>query len=70
MDKALLEKIQNAQREARDDARSDALEHLRAADRLTARESIQHLLDSESVIEYGALAGATSQVDDRDAAAD
>lgn len=68
MDRNLLDKIQAAQRGAMDDARSEALAHLRANGRLTARETIGLLLDHDGIVEYGALAGASSQVEDSAAA--
>ena len=52
-----------------DAARPEAVASVHASGHLTARERMAALLDAGTFIEYGALAGATSEIDD-DAAAD
>jgi acetyl-CoA carboxylase carboxyltransferase component len=47
-----------------DEARPAAVADAHASGHLTARERLSSLLDHGSFIEYGVLAGATSQVDD------
>ena len=64
----LLQQIMGARQRALDGARPDAVAKAHKAGRLTARERLNHLLDSNSVVEYGVLAGATSQADDESAA--
>lgn len=64
----LLQQIMDARQRALDGARPDAVAKAHKAGRLTARERLTHLLDSNSVVEYGVLAGATSQADGESAA--
>lgn len=54
--------------QAMDAARPGAVADVHASGHLTARERLTRLLDPDSFIEYGVLAGATSQVDDTSAA--
>lgn len=54
--------------QAMDAARPEAVTDTHASGHLTARERLTRLLDPDSFIEYGVLAGATSQVDDTAAA--
>jgi acetyl-CoA carboxylase carboxyltransferase component len=51
-----------------DSARTDAVAKIHAAGRLTARERLATLLDIDSFVEYGVLAGKTSQADDANVA--
>lgn len=64
MDEKLTEQLANARRAGLDVARPDDLAAIHAADHLSARERIDRLLDDDSFIEYGALAGATTRVED------
>ena len=64
MNEELREKIRNAAAAAVDDARSGALASARARGGLTARERISLLVDPDSFVEYGALAGRTGAEDD------
>lgn len=50
--------------QALDGARPDAVAAAHASGRLTARERMAGLLDADSFVEYGPLAGETSEVDD------
>lgn len=54
--------------QAMDAARPDAVAAVHAAGHTTARERLASLLDADSFIEYGVLAGASSSVDDAAAA--
>ena len=64
MEQQLIDDIAAAADGALDDKRPDAVSAARAAGRLTARERIARLVDSESFVEYGVLAGRTSAADD------
>ena len=64
----LLEQIAEARAQAMDAARPEAVASAHREGRLTARERLAELLDPDSFIEYGALAGETSNVDDTSAA--
>lgn len=54
--------------QAMDAARPEAVADVHSSGHLTARERLTKLPDPGSFIEYGILAGATSQVDDTSAA--
>lgn len=64
-----IDQIMGARARALDDARPDAVAAAHAAGQLTARERLETLFDPDSIVEYGVLAGATSESDD-DAPAD
>ena len=64
MDKYLRDKIRNAATVALDEKRPEALDLARARGGLTARQRVAELVDPESFVEYGALAGRTSAEDD------
>lgn len=69
LDEQLIRRITEARARGRDDARPGAVEAIHRRGRLTARERLTALFDEGSLIEYGALAGATTQPED-DAFAD
>lgn len=69
LDQRLTGQIAHAHSRVRDEARPDDVAAVHAAGRFTARERLARLLDPGSLIEYGALAGATTETDD-DAHAD
>src|SRR5690625_5303796 len=56
MDDMMLEGLEKKRREAREVASSSALEKLKTTGKLTARERIELLLDSDSFAEIGLLA--------------
>ena len=64
VDNQLIEQIEEARARTLDDARPGVVDKIHASDHLTARERITLLFDESSFIEYGALAGATTQPDD------
>ncbi len=64
MEQKLIDEIKAAAEGALDDKRPDVVAAARAAGRLTARERIARLVDAESFVEYGVLAGRTSASDD------
>ena len=63
-----MQLISDAQTHVLDGARPDAVAAAHAAGHLTPRERMAALLDADSFVEYGALAGATSRVEDEAAA--
>ena len=69
LEEQLLAQIAEARARGRDDARPVLVEGAHRRGHLTARERMTALFDAASFIEYGALAGATTQPDD-DAFAD
>lgn len=64
MEKDLRDKIRDATTAAVDAARPEALALTEARGGLTARARVGKLVDPESFVEYGALAGRTSAEDD------
>ena len=64
LDDKLIEQIRDAHEQSMDAARPAAVEAAHAAGRLTARERMATLLDPDSFVEYGALAGETTEADD------
>ncbi len=64
MEEKLVKDVLEARRRALDDARPEAVARVHAEGQLTARERLASLLDSESFVEYGVLAGATSDPSD------
>lgn len=64
MEQDLQEKIREAAAAAVDETRPEALALARVRHGLTARERVRELVDPESFVEYGALAGRTSAEED------
>ena len=64
LDQELREQIEAARLRGRDENRPDAVAAVHAAGRLTARQRLARLLDADSLVEYGALAGQTTSPDD------
>ena len=69
LEEQLVRQIAEARARGRDDARPGLIEGAHRRGQLTPRERMTALFDAASFIEYGALAGATTQPDD-DAFAD
>lgn len=69
MDEMLMEQIVSARQRVSDGARAAEVAEVHAGGRLTARERLSELVDAGSFIEYGLLAGETTDVAD-DAHAD
>lgn len=64
MDEKLIQDILEGRAQAMDAARPEAVARVHAGGQLTARERLAALLDPESFVEYGPLAGATSDPSD------
>ena len=64
LDSRLTDQIETARERALDPARPDIVAAVHARGRMTARERLARLLDADSLIEYGALAGETTAPDD------
>ena len=64
LEEQLVRQIAEARARGFDDARPGVVEGAHQRGRLTARERLTALFDAASFIEYGALAGATTQPDD------
>lgn len=64
MERDLIRQIEAAQARAKDPARAEWLALADQPGRLSPRERLAALLDVDSFVEYGALAGATSDPDD------
>ncbi len=64
LEEKLIQQILEARRQAMDEARPDAVAAVHATGHATARERLTSLLDADSFIEYGVLAGGTSNVED------
>lgn len=65
LEEQLVRQIAEARARGRDDARPGVVDGAHSRGRLTARERLTALFDAGSFIEYGALAGATTQPDDQ-----
>lgn len=64
MEERLIQRIEAARANASDGARPGVVSAAHAQDRLTARERITLLLDADSFVEYGVLAGETTKPED------
>jgi len=65
MDADLTKQINNARRDGLDAARPNDLATMHSQGRMSARQRIDRLVDDDSFVEYGALAGATTQPQDQ-----
>lgn len=64
MEKSLRDRIRRAAAAALDGARPEVVERAHAGGRLTARERVSALIDADSFVEYGVLAGRGTEDDD------
>ncbi len=64
LEEQLLRQIAEARGRGRDDARAGAVDGIHKRGRLTARERLAALFDEATLVEYGALAGATTRPQD------
>ncbi|MEO2176354.1 MAG: carboxyl transferase domain-containing protein [bacterium] len=60
MDKKLIEDLDAARGTRSDSSRVDAVTQVHLSGRMTARERLKLLLDEDSMVEYGSIAGQTS----------
>ena len=60
MEQKLIDALHAARRARSDEARTDSVSRVHASGRMTARERMTALLDADSGVEYGAIAGQTS----------
>lgn len=59
MDKKLIENVKEARAARTDLSRPDIVTRVHSSGRMTARERLQRLLDADSAVEYGVIAGQT-----------
>ncbi len=63
MDKKLIENLKAAKKTRADSSRADVVTQVHLRGRMTARERLDLLLDEDSTVEYGTIAGQTPEGD-------
>ena len=63
MDQKLIDAVTEARGTRADTARPEIVTHVHTKGRLTARERLELLLDEDSAVEYGSIAGKTGEGD-------